>query len=314
MTSRPRGTLPTLKSLQAFEAAVRHNSFTLAAAEMNVTPSAVSHQIQVLEERLNLKLFERHAGGITPTKQARIFGSKLSSALDAIAQATDEIAPRKPASELLLMCGHSFAARWLQPNLSDFKKSHPEAQIRLQTFSRLADVAEKAFDIAICYGRPQVESLRIQPLLTEHIVPLCSPKLAAEVPVKELRDLRRITLIHSDNALGWSDYLQTFGLDLDDTQSGLWLDRSILALQAAAEGQGVVLESLFLARQELEARSLVAPFDSTEFGLENTSYYLVLGGQFKRNPLARQFRDWLIQSISDLEGVMKAGDIAPHDD
>lgn len=305
MTPRPRGTLPPLRSLQAFEAAVRHKSFTLAAEELNVTPSAVSHQIQLLEERLNLKLFERHAGGITPTKQASIFGGKLSGALDAIAEATDEIAPQTPASELLLMCGHSFAARWLQPNLSDFKKSNPEAQIRLQTFSRLADVAEKPFDIAICYGRPQVESRRVQPLLTERIVPLCSPTLAAEASLKELRDLLGVTLIHSDNALGWWDYLRTFGLELDDTHSGLWLDRSILALQAAVEGQGVVLESLFLARQELQAKSLMAPFDDMEFGLKNTSYYLVLGSQFKRNPLARRFRDWLIRSINDVEDVTK---------
>lgn len=301
MRSRPRSTVPPLRSLQAFEAAVRLRSFTLAAEELNVTPSAVSHQIQLLEERLNLKLFERRPGGITPTRQAKEFGGKLSVALDAIAEATDEIAPHAPTSELLLMCGHSFAARWLQPNLANFKNSNPGAQIRLQTFSRLADVAEKPFDIAICYGRPQVESNRVQPLLTERIVPLCSPALAAEVPLNELRDLHRVTLIHSENALNWSEYFRNFGLELDATHSGLWLDRSVLALQAAVEGQGVVLESLFLAKQEIDAKSLIAPFGNMEFGLQNTSYYLVLGRHFKRSSLAKRFRDWLIRSINNAD-------------
>lgn len=311
MSGKSRGALPPLRSLQAFEAAVRHESFTLAAAELSVTPSAVSHQIQMLEGRLDLKLFERHPWGIKPTRQAKEFGVKLTLAFDAIAAASEEIAPQVPSNTLLLMCGHSFAARWLQPNLADFQKDHPRSQIRLQTFSRLADVDEKPFDLAICYGRPQIETRRVQPLLTERIVPLCSPRLAAETPLKQIRDLSGVTLIHSDNALGWSHYLQKFGLELETTQPGLWLDRSILALQAAVEGQGVVLESLFLARHELQAKSLVAPFERLEFGFESTSYYLVLGSHFKRNRLARQFRDWLIASVKKTEEAMRVEDTKP---
>ncbi|OSQ37358.1 LysR substrate-binding domain-containing protein [Thalassospira mesophila] len=299
MGKAPRKPLPPLKSLLTFEAAARHVSFSQAAEELNVTPSAVSHQIQLLEARLGVQLFERHAGRIRLTRDAASYAASLGKAFDQMVVATDVLAPPASAGHLDLLSGHSFAARWLQPNLAGFRDANPTVQIRLQTFSRLEELAERRFDVAICYGEPPVDRKNVHPLLTERIMPLCSPSYARRSGLSDLQDLLRASLVHSDNALTWKDYLARFELDLPDNHKGLWLDRSTLALEAAAEGQGVVLESIFLAQAELASGRLISPFDEMVYGVELTSYFLAFGANFQRKPIAKRFRSWIRKYIAE---------------
>ncbi|MAW08388.1 MAG: transcriptional regulator [Halobacteriovoraceae bacterium] len=303
MSKRSRRPLPPLRALRAFEAAVRHGSFKEAAAELHVTPSAISHQIQLLEDSLGLKLFERVGGRLEASAAARDYAQGLSRVFDEIASLTQTIAPNGETDDLVVLCGHSFAGRWLQPNLPRFHAANPKATLRLKTFSRASELSTESFDLAICYGRPEGMGTQVEPFLTERLMPMCSPDLAKELGLEQLADLARATLIHSDNALRWGDYLARFGLEVEASRPGLWLDRSSMALQAAAKGQGVVLESAFLAAEDLATGRLIAPFSAAEYSVECVSYFLVKGRRFRSNPLAGRFRSWLVTAIQQETAV-----------
>ena len=255
--------MPPLKALLAFEAASRHGSFSRAAEELGVTPSAISHHIQNLEDFLGVQVFSRHAGRAALTNAGRIYAGEIERAFGTIMGATRLVAPQSQRDHLFIASGPSFAAKWLQPRIGNFIEQHPKIGIRLSTISDLRDLETIRFDLAIAYGCPPVVNGRlIEPLLAERLRPLCSPRLIEQIQLRELSDLSRATLIHSSNALTWTDYLRKVVGSTIKARHELWFDRSTMAIDAAVEGLGVVLESELLAADELEKGTLVAPFDS----------------------------------------------------
>lgn len=293
---RPR--LPPLKALLAFEAACRHGSFSQGAAELGVTPSAVSHQIQQLEDFLGVTLFQRRAGRAVLTEAGRRYAHEIEHALGVISQATELVAPQSQSGHLVIAAGPSFAAKWLQPRLHDFLSAHPSIRIRLSTISSAADLEDTRFDLAIVYGAPPTGQPHVEPLVVERLRPLCSPELAARIDLRTPHDLLRATLIHSVNAFTWAEYLRQVGVGQLHAGNELWLDRSTMAIEAAVSGQGVVLESELLAAQELSDGRLVAPFGDQASAVERTSYFLVRprGGRVGRQTAA--FEKWLRTAIA----------------
>src|SRR3954465_1511967 len=279
-TERPR--MPPLKALSAFEAAARHGSFSRAAEELGVTPSAISHHIQKLEDFLGAQVFSRHAGRAVLTNAGRVYASEIERAFETIMGATRLVAPQSQRDHLFIASGPSFAAKWLQPRIGNFIEQHPGIGIRLSTASDLRALETIRFDLAIAYGHPAVANGRqVEPLLAERLRPLCSPRLIEQVQLREPGDLSRVTLIHSSNALTWTDYLRkVVGADVR-ARHELWFDRSTMAIDAAVEGLGVVLESELLAADELEKGTLVAPFHQPQFEVETVSYYLVRSSEAK---------------------------------
>jgi LysR family transcriptional regulator, glycine cleavage system transcriptional activator len=155
------------------------------------------------------------------------------------------------------------------------------------------------FDLAIAYGCPPVTNGRqIEPLLVERLRPLCSPRLIEQVGLRQPADLGRATLIHSSNALTWNDYLRKVIGSNIRAHHELWFDRSTMAIDAAVEGLGVVLESEILAAEELEKGTLVAPFDAPQFEVETVSYYLVRSAEAKNRGYAGAFEAWLRMKIT----------------
>jgi LysR family transcriptional regulator, glycine cleavage system transcriptional activator len=291
--------MPPLKALLAFEAASRHGSFSRAAEELGVTPSAISHQIQNLEDFLGVQVFSRHAGRATLTAAGRIYASEIERAFATIAGATRLVAPQSQRGHLFIASGPSFAAKWLQPRIGNFIEQHPEIGIRLSTISDLRDLETMRFDLAIAYGCPPVVNGRqIEPLLAERLRPLCSPRLIEQAQLHEPGDLSRVTLIHSSNALTWTEYLRkVIGADIK-ARHELWFDRSTMAIDAAVDGLGVVLESELLAADELKKGTLVVPFDRPEFAVETVSYYLVRSAEAKGRSFAGAFEAWLRTKIT----------------
>lgn len=287
-----RSALPPLRALLAFEAAARHGSFRQGAEELGVTPSAVSHHVQQLEAFLGVELFQRHAGRAVLTHAGQTYAQEIERALGIISGATGLVAPQARTGRLVIASGPSFAAKWLQPRLPEFLRAHPGARIRLSTLSGRAELESARFDIAIAYGRPPDTVEHVEPLLVERLRPLCSPAFAASANLRHPVDLRRATLIHSVNALTWTEYLRGFGQADLQPANELWLDRSTMAIEAAVSGLGVVLESEILAAEELRDGRLVAPF-GTEFQVETTSYYLVRSGSYRSGPYGRLFESWL---------------------
>lgn len=291
--------MPPLKTLLAFEAASRHGSFSRAAEELSVTPSAISHHIQKLEDFLGVQVFSRHAGRAVLTSAGRIYADEIEHAFGTIAGATQLVAPQSQRHHLVIASGPSFAAKWLQPRIGDFIERHPGIGIRLSTISDLRDLETTRCDLAIAYGRPPVVNGRqIEPLLAERLRPLCSPRLVQQLQLHEPDDLSRATLIHSSNALTWPDYLRkVVGSHIIKARHELWFDRSTMAINAAVEGLGVVLESEILAAGELEEGTLVAPFRDAKFEVETVSYYLVRSATAKGRSHVGAFETWLRMKI-----------------
>ncbi len=288
---RPR--LPPLRALLAFEAISRHATFAQAAEEIGVTPSAVSHQIQLLEDFLGVRLFRRHAGRAALTEAGLLYAKEIEAAFGLIAAATSLVAPQSQSGHLVIASSPSFAAKWLQPRLSDFLRANPNIQVRVSTLSSPDDLDKDRCDIAIVYGRRPAGQTNAEPLLVERLRPLCSPDLAASLVLRGPPDLARATLIHSVNALTWSDYLRRIGHGGIRPAHELWLDRSTLAIDAAVAGLGVVLESELLAEQELQDGRLIAPFPSEAFGVDAESYYLLRPPGFRNGSQVIRFEAWI---------------------
>jgi len=289
--------LPPLKALLAFEAASRYGSFSQGAEELGVTPSAVSHQIQVLEGFLGVKLFQRHAGRATLTMEGRSYSRELEHAFAAIAEATKLVAPQSQLDHLVIASAPSFAAKWLQPRLSDFQSAHPEVRVRLSTVTGADDLDASRFDIAIAYALPRTTRHEVRPLLSERLRPLCSPALAKALGLCTLHDLSRATLIHSTNAVTWTDYLRQLGFAELRPANEFWLDRSSMAIDAAVNGRGVILEGDVLVEQELRVGTLVAPFDDETCSIEATSYYLLRPKGFRSGIQIAAFERWLRSAL-----------------
>ncbi len=277
----------------AFSTAARHGSFAQAAAELGVTPSAVSHQIQQLEAFLSVRLFRRHAGRAVLTSPGRAYAASLDQAFETIASATGLVAPGVQRGHLAVASSPGFAAKWLQPRLPDFLRAHPGVTLRLSTLSERDDIECAQFDIAIVYGgRPETRK-HVEPLLTERLRPLCSPAFATAAGLRHPADLARATLIHSANALTWMEYLRRIGEGRLRAAREIWLDRSAMALDAAVNGLGVVLESDLLALEELRAGSLIAPFGEAGFTIETTTYHLVRSATRRGIAPVAAFEHWL---------------------
>jgi LysR family glycine cleavage system transcriptional activator len=244
-------------------------------------------------------VFSRHAGRAALTNAGRIYASEIERAFGTIVGATRLVAPQSQRDHLFIVSGPSFAAKWLRPRIGNFIEQYPEIGIRLSTMSDLRDLETMRFDLAIAYGCPPVVNGRqIEPLLAERLRPLCSPRLIEQVRLREPGDLSRATLIHSSNALTWTDYLRKVAGSKIKARHELWFDRSTMAIDAAVEGLGVVLESEILAADELARGTLVAPFDHPEFEVETISYYLVRSAEAKSRDYVGAFEAWLRMKIT----------------
>jgi LysR family transcriptional regulator, glycine cleavage system transcriptional activator len=295
ITQRPR--LPPLKSLIAFEAAARHGSFTQGAHEIGITTSAVSHHIQQLEDFLGVPLFHRYAGRAVLTAAGRTYSREVEHAFGAIANATSLIAPQSWGGHLTIAVPNSFSVKWLQPRLDNFLKANPLFRVRLATL-HTHELDANRYDIAIAHGRPQSPDLKhVEPLLVERLRPLCSPQLAKELELKNPTDLAKATLIHSNNPLTWVDYFRRLGNLVLKPAHDLWLDRSAMAIEAAVNGLGVILESEILAEKELSDGRLIEPFSDPKFQVENISYYLIHSSSLRNAAEASVFEKWLRDEI-----------------
>ncbi|CAL8480119.1 transcriptional regulator GcvA [Caballeronia sp. S22] len=289
----------TLKSIQAFEAAARLSSFSLAADELFVTPSAVSHQIKLLEEQLSVRLFHRMHRTVILTDSGRRYAEEVGAAFARIDKATRDIGRVAKSDILTLHSTPSFATQWLMPRLARFSALHPDIDLRLNASNDPVDLTREAVDIDLRYGarRLQPAGTMVLDLPTETIVPLCSPTmLEGEHPIRTVADLRHHTLIHSEGCLvGWRDFMRLHRKTPIDISRGPRFDRSFMAISAATDGGGVCLESLLLVQRELETGRLVAPFGFD--GLKVNGYTLNLLKSCADLPKVRSFQDWLFEEL-----------------
>jgi LysR family glycine cleavage system transcriptional activator len=288
--------LPRLNALRAFEAAARHLSITKAADELAVTQAAVSHQVKSLEEFLGTKLFNRVNRGLVLTADGQTYWPALSDAFDGIDQATLRLKSADSSSTLTVSVLSSFAARWLVPRLGRFRELHPDIDVLIAPKDEFVDFQRENVDVGIRYGRGIYPGLRTDPLLEEEIFPVCSPALRdGSNPLADPINLINHTLLHDDGEAGWRQWLLAAHVDGVDTTRGPIFTDSSMSLQAAIEGQGVVLARGALAKADLESGKLVRLFDVAL--LADHAYFLVCPEATAGRPKVVAFRDWLLDEV-----------------
>jgi|SRR5882672_119651 len=311
--------LPPLNALKAFEAAARHLSVKQAAAELSVTPAAVSHQIKALEDHLGLQLFHRHNRALELTEAARACLPKLREGFENFVQAMERLRAHQGGGMLMVSAAPSFAARWLMPRLHRFLESKPEIDVRISARMRRAAeggrkgaAAERATvddwladsDVAILYGRGDYPGFRVEKLISLTITPICSPRMVMhpQHPLLRPADLRHHLMLHDDTGelydgvSFWEVWLRAAGVEGVDLHRGPHFSHAVLAFEAAIEGHGVVATMPVLAEADLNAARLVTPF-ALRVPL-SSAYYVVCSEEAATRPAVAAFRAWLLEEAA----------------
>ncbi|WP_158781683.1 LysR substrate-binding domain-containing protein [Pantoea sp. BAV 3049] len=283
-----------LPFLRAFEAAGRTGSFAAAAQELDLSPSAISHAIRKLEETLSLRLFQRTTREIQLTHDGAILLEHIQRAFDEI-QLGFSLISAEESRPLRLHTAPSFANQWLLPRLSAFVKACPHIDLRLSASTEYARFEQDDFDLDIVYGEPRPSPYEKIPLAVEELTPLCSPEIAEQIRVPE--DLYNQTLIQCDVQLyQWKGWFEANDL-LPPRQYGLRFDRSFMAITAAVDGLGVVLESKLLAERELQRGTLVCPLVDSTREIHYIGHYLVYPRNKHPHPAFETFKSWLLAEL-----------------
>ncbi len=290
--------LPPLTALRLFEAAGRLLSFKMAAEELHLTPSAVSHGIQSLEDWLGTPLFHRGARGLALTPAGEAYQPKVAEALAMLASASEAVAGRKATGQLKLSAAPTFASRWLLPRLPAFAAQYPNIRLTLDTSRRLVEFPRDGFDLAIRLGsQPTGVGFALR-LFHEELVPVCSPKLLQELGTATFGEvLARAALIHvTTPSEDWAYWFHAAGIDPLPVGNGLAVDTVQLAIEGAVLGLGVALGRRPLVDLELDVGTLVRLGGAVQ---SSTSYWLVGPDEPFERPEARQFRSWIIRELAE---------------
>jgi len=291
--------LPPLTALRAFEAAARHLSFTRAAAELHVTPAAVSHQVKGLEALLGVTLFRRVTRALRLTDAGQAALPTLTQGFDTLAKGVEQMRAHCERGVLTISISPSFGAMWLVPRLERFRSRHPEIEIRIDGTDRLVDVARGDADVAVRYGPGGYDGVRVDFLFNQVNTPVCSPALlAGRHPLHHPDDLRHHTLLHidwKDAEASWRMWLLAAGLHDIDPARGPHFTMETMAVQAALDGQGVALVGDVLVADDLAAGRLVRAFDPSLSTPLSFSHYLLSAEAGADQPKVIAFRDWLLE-------------------
>ncbi len=302
----------SLNAVRVFEVAARHGSLKLAAAELSVTPSAVSHQIKSLEEALGVTLFERRNNAVLLTAAGRQFLEDIAPAVATIERAAEAL--RRSASEVVLRAGVSLAVRWLIPKLEDFKRRYPQIRIRLETTHLPAVPLGPDVDLAISYSRKVAVSRAPKPetggiiLMKDICRPVLSPALLAKSGYKRLADISLVPILSateddwdwrawsgSDEVRRWlgreADRIDFKAIRVRDR-----FDTDDAAIHGAVAGIGMVLMPPVMTQKEIEIGSLVELPEAPAVQLG--SFHVTTTP--RPRPVVEKFRKWLLAQQSAL--------------
>ncbi len=287
--------LPPLRSVQAFEAASRHLSFKVAAEELSVTPTAISHQIKTLEAHLGVRLFHRLPRSLKLTSAGEAYAPHVRRAFEKLAEASLALRSDDVEGQIAISTTMSLAGQWLGPRLPRFQKLYPDLAVRVSSSDDVADFAREGVDLAIRYGFGDYPGMHVAWVLDDYVAPVCAPGFAPDAEAPET--LLGAALISyewsgfSEVDPSWVKWFRAAGvMDGHPGQIATYTDER-MCLQAAADGYGVALASLIAAAGDLESGRLVAPF---QVRLKNKSYYLVCPQVAARQSKVRAFQDWLL--------------------
>ena len=285
--------LPPLNALRAFEAAGRLGSFKEAAAELHVTPGAVSQQVRLLEEWLGAPLFERHNRRVELTPAAKAYQEEIGPLFELLSQATARFgAPQTVSRTLSVSAPATFTLRWLVPRLAKFRTGHPDVDVKVETSNEPLESLKDDYDVIIRGGPDTFYGYSMRPFLSEERLPVCSPELLQRVPLRTPGDLRDHTLLHTSSLPRlWPDWLSSAQIPDLRPAAALTFDHFYLTLQAAIDGIGIAMGPTALVADDLAAGRLVAPFAGLR--LPSRSYCTYVADEKAGDERVALFRSWL---------------------
>jgi LysR family glycine cleavage system transcriptional activator len=289
--------LPPLRALTAFEAAARLGSFRLAASELGITRSAVSHQVKSLEQKLGVQFFKRDSRRAELTPAGQSYYPPVRDAFDQIAAQTRSLKPAAPDNELTIQVYVTVALKWLIPRLHDFERRFPEMRVRLSTSYFDWDFDEGNVDAGIVLARNRAPGHYYRPLFRSLLTPVCSPDLLkGPRALKTPEDLRRHKLLYVYTAEeDWRIWLKAAGVENISLDGRLALDSYILAQEAAVEGRGVAMTIGPFAQEELRSGRLVRPFPLMV--PHRLQWLFACQSEHRLKTKVRRFEDWLVRQV-----------------
>ncbi|RWE35353.1 MAG: LysR family transcriptional regulator [Mesorhizobium sp.] len=295
-----------LNGLRAVETVARLGSLAAAAAELNVSVSAVSQQVKRTEKQLAQALFERTPAGLVPTEFGTVFAARLSAGFRELAQA---VALADEASEctLVVSVAPAFASKWLLPRLSRHFARHPNVLLRIDASARIADLDRSDIDIAIRLGDGKWPGGRAELLLAQEVFPVCAPSIAARL--KSIEDLAQTCAITDERAMiSWDSWFEAAGVEPVTFLKGARFTDPMLCLESAIAGHGVMLAWQLLTADALADGRLVAPFGvRAESGL---GYWMVTSATKSESRKVRDFKIWIREEIAATMAQFRALDSA----
>ena len=274
-------------------------SFAAAASELSVTPSAISHQVRALEAWFERPLFVRGTRRVELTPDGRRLMGGLTQAFDAMHESCAALRPPEQLRELAVHCAPSFASKWLSPRIARFMQAHPATTLRLTSGPEPPDLQhDTEIQLGITYGAPpERAAVEVQALGLEPTVPMCSPRMASRGAPITPQDVVRLPLIESKlNPVHWADWCRANGVRLPPAARPSF-DRGSMAIAAAVDGVGVVLETVRFAESEL-ARGELVLLDGPGFRrIERETHFMCWRRAERDHPALFEFREWLVAQL-----------------
>ncbi|USD42989.1 DNA-binding transcriptional regulator DsdC [Vibrio sp. SCSIO 43135] len=288
-----------LSKLHTFEVAARHGSFSLAAEELSLTPSAISHRINKLEVDIGIQLFKRTHRKITLTEEGVRIYQSLQKALNELNQEIFDVKSGDVSGPLTVYSRPSFAQCWLVPRIHDFNQRYPDIELRLLTGNENVDFQGYGIDVAIYFDEHRPKKLHCETLFQETIIPVCSSEYAARFDLHgSIHNLANTTLLHDNQAWDydsnddeWQGWAKANGIKSLLSQSSIGFDRSDLAVVAATNHAGIAMGRCSLVQNQLLSGELITPFTGTEVPCKQSYYAATL--PTRRSEKVTLFIEWL---------------------
>ena len=287
-----RRKIPSTAALVAFESAARHQSFTKAADELNLTQSAICRQIGGLESFLNVELFRRSRRGVVLTEAGIAYSRKVAAQLDAVERDTLALMGNQGTTSIELAVVPTFGTQWLLPRLRAFQRLHPEVTVHLTNRTRPFLFADTHFDAAIYYGDAEWSGTEAHFLMPEHLLPVCSPALLEQGEIDAQRIATLPLLQQPPRPYAWRQWFAAQGMSVARDMTGPRLELFSMLAQAARHEMGVALIPPFLIQRELEEGSLLIAMDAAVPD-NDRAYYLMVPERKAESAALKAFRDWL---------------------
>lgn len=291
--------MPSLRNIQAFIEVAATGSLNLAAENLNITASAVSHQIASLEHFLGKKLFSRSSKGVTLTAVGEKYLKEVSGALNMIGQATSQVINDIHQDYLRIHSAPSFGLLWLMPRLDKFRQAWPALKISLTCSYESIQFSRDNIDIDIRHGLSQWPTLLVRTIKNERVLPYSAVSYLASHPVQAVEDLLACDLIHSDSTLiNWSNWLSWHKVRGWHKNFIFNFDRSYMSIEAARMGMGVILESNLLAGGHVRQGQLTPVF-ADERSMPVGAHHFVLPHANEQKEKVQRFFAWVAGELKE---------------